>query len=174
MKPVVAKPPLDLSGHKRPRGKPRSMRRCSPVEKMGRRHRHAAAKATNAARQDPSVGHHRQGHQPRKPVKARVVTIREQGGPISEAASWTSPRPTAKEIGIDREKRRCQSRGVAPIALPLADGRILNWVLLQLTTKRVTRQRLSPRENFRASLLEGAGRGLGGFLLISTAARDTE
>jgi rare lipoprotein A len=117
--PVVAKPPLDLSGNKR-RGKASfyaqmfSGRKMADGTAMQPQSNNAASKTlplgTTAKVTNLETG------------QSAVVTIRDRGPYIRGRIVDLSP-STAKEIGIGRKKGVAKVE-VAPIAVPLADGRI--------------------------------------------------
>jgi len=117
--PVVPSPPLDLSGHKR-RGKASfyapmfSGRKMADGTAMQPQSNNAASKTlplgTTAKVTNLETG------------QSAVVTIRDRGPYIRGRIVDLSP-STAKEIGIDRKKGVAKVE-VAPIAVPLADGRI--------------------------------------------------
>ena len=117
--PVVANPPLDLSGDKR-RGKASfyapmfSGRKMADGTAMQPQSNNAASKTlplgTTAKVTNLETG------------QSAVVTIRDRGPYIRGRIVDLSP-STAKEIGIDRKKGVAKVE-VAPIAVPLADGRI--------------------------------------------------
>jgi peptidoglycan lytic transglycosylase len=117
--PVVANPPLDLSGHKR-RGKASfyapmfSGRKMADGTAMQPQSNNAASKTlplgTTAKVTNLETG------------LSAVVTIRDRGPYIRGRIVDLSP-STAKEIGIDHKKGVAKVE-VAPIAVPLADGRI--------------------------------------------------
>jgi rare lipoprotein A len=117
--PVVAKPPLDLSGHTR-RGKASfyapmfSGRKMADGTVMQPQSNNAASKTlplgTTAKVTNLETG------------QSAVVTIRDRGPYIRGRIVDLSP-STAKEIGIDHKKGVAKVE-VAPIAVPLADGRI--------------------------------------------------
>jgi rare lipoprotein A len=117
--PVVASPPLDLSGHIR-RGKASfyaqkfSGRKMADGTAMQPQSNNAASKTlplgTTAKVTNLETG------------QSAVVTIRDRGPYIRGRIVDLSP-STAKEIGIDHKKGVAKVE-VAPILVPLADGRI--------------------------------------------------
>jgi rare lipoprotein A len=117
--PVVANPPLDLSGSKR-RGKASfyaqkfSGRKMADGTVMQPQSNNAASKTlplgTTAKVTNLETG------------QSAVVTIRDRGPYIRGRIVDLSP-STAKEIGIEHKKGVAKVE-VAPIAVPLADGRI--------------------------------------------------
>jgi rare lipoprotein A len=117
--PVVANPPLDLSGIKR-RGKASfyaqkfSGRKMADGTAMQPQSNNAASKTlplgTTAKVTNLETG------------QSAVVTIRDRGPYIRGRILDLSP-STAKEIGIDHKKGVAKVE-VAPIAVPLADGGI--------------------------------------------------
>ena len=116
--PVVANPPLDLSGHTR-RGKASfyaqkfSGRKMADGTVMHPQSDNAASKTlplgTTAKVTNLETG------------QSAVVTIRDRGPYIRGRIVDLSP-STAKEIGIDHKKGVAKVE-VAPIVVPLADGR---------------------------------------------------
>src|SRR5579863_6814386 len=117
--PVVANPPLDLSGRKR-RGKASfyaqkfSGRKMADGTAMQPQSNNAASKTlplgTTAKITNLETG------------QSAVVTIRDRGPYIRGRIVDLSP-STAKQIGIDHKKGVARVE-VAPILVPLADGRI--------------------------------------------------
>jgi len=117
--PVVPNPPLDLSGSKR-RGKASfyaqkfSGRKMADGTAMQLQSNNAASKTlplgTTAKVTNLETG------------RSAVVTIRDRGPYIRGRIVDLSP-STAKEIGIDHKKGVAKVE-VAPILVPLADGRI--------------------------------------------------
>jgi rare lipoprotein A len=117
--PVVANPPLDLSGSKR-RGKASfyaqkfAGRKMADGTAMHPQSDNAASKTlplgTTAKVTNLETG------------QSAVVTIRDRGPYIRGRIVDLSP-STAKEIGIDHKKGVAKVE-VAPILVPLADGRI--------------------------------------------------
>jgi len=117
--PVVSNPPLDLSGSKR-RGKASfyaqkfSGRKMADGTAMQPQSNNAASKTlplgTTAKVTNLETG------------RSAVVTIRDRGPYIRGRIVDLSP-STAKEIGIDHNKGVAKVE-VAPILVPLADGRI--------------------------------------------------